>query len=107
MGAASKKPSCLSRTNGLLPTLAPQKYKPTSIVARQNWAKLTMVITGASQVFAFQIRIHPNIQCQNVHNIKLPSWPSQKQLNRYSTCSALLLCCQAYLYSNKWLEIMK
>src|SRR5207253_9604464 len=106
MGALSKKPSCRNKTKGLLPTLAPQKYKPTSMVARQNWAKLTIVITGASQFFAFQISSHPNTQCQKVHSIKLPSCPSQKQLNRYSTCSSLLLCCHAYLYSNKWLEMM-
>ena len=77
------------------------------MVAKQNCMKLTTVITGASHFLARQISTQPNTQCQKLQSIKLPSCPSQKQLNKYSTCNALLLCCQAYLYSNKWFEIMK
>ncbi len=82
---------------GFASTLVPFSFAMAGLYTRDHagWTKP-----------ALQINIHPSTQCQKLHSIKLPSCPSQKQLKRYSTCKARLLCCQAYLYSNKWLEII-
>src|SRR5678810_361031 len=95
--------SFLNSTKGFDPIRQLKKKIPAIIVARQTCAKLTTVITGASQFLALRIRISPSTQCQILHKRKLPSWPSQKQLSKYFTSNVRLLCCQAYLYSNRWL----
>src|SRR5688500_18201212 len=96
--------SFLNSTNGLVPIFCPNTFNATNIVARQNYIKLTVAITGASHCCSILITTNPSMQCQNDHSRKLPSCPSQKEANRYFISSALLLCCHAYLYSNKcWL----
>ena len=56
------------------------------MVAKQNWTKLNTIITpltDAPHFFLVAINIKPKTQCQKLHNKKLPSCPSQKQLNKY------------------------
>ena len=53
------------------------------MVPIQNWATFNTNMVPASQSFDFQIKTHPNTQCQTLHNKKLPDWSSQIQLNKY------------------------
>ncbi len=71
------------------------------MVAKQNCAKLTTVITGASHCLLVFINTNPKYTMPILHNKKLPSCPSQKQASRYLNSSERLLCCQAYLYSKR------
>src|SRR3954470_4007654 len=102
MGALSSSPELRNNKNGLEPIFSPRKFTPMIIVARSTCAKLTKVITGASHSFSRRIKTRPSTQCHALHNRKLPSCPSQKQLSKYFVSSDRLLCCHAYLYSKKW-----
>src|SRR5678809_374320 len=99
MGALSSKPEFLESMKGLDPIFNPNTVTPRIIVANSTCAKLTTVITGASHSLSFLININPSTQCQMLQSKKLPSCPSQKQLNKYFVSRDLLLCCHAYLYS--------
>jgi hypothetical protein len=77
----------------LLPILKSPKLIPSTIEARNTCTKQTVTITGASHFPENLITKKDSIMCQNVHNRKLPSWPSQKQENIYSKGSVVDECC--------------
>ena len=75
---------------------SPSPAREVSLVTHRDHVKTKPIQTLKEEILS----IVPK-QMQKLHNKKLPSCPSQMAANKYLGSSAVLLCCQAYLYSNK------
>ena len=68
-----------SKINGLEPITCPRISTPNNIDIIKTCESMTMAITEGSHFLAKKRSTNAKHICQNDHNKKLPSCPSQKQ----------------------------